>query len=105
MVAMVLRVAWELGRPSWDALLDAVPPGVDMNRLETDLSSVVGVAAVYDLHVRALNSQGAELVAKLYAHPGADHAAILASANAFLRERYGIVHATLQIETAPLARP
>jgi len=101
MVLMVLRVAWELGRPSWDALLDAVPPGLDMNRLETDLSAISGVAAVYDLHVRTLNSRGAELVAKLYAEPGADSAAILASANAFLRERYGIVHATIQIETAP----
>ncbi len=101
MVVMVLRVAWELGRPSWDVLMDSVPRGVDMDRLEADLRSVPGVASVIDLHVRALNSLGAELSAKLYAHPGADSAAILAAANSFLRERYGIVHSTMQIETAP----
>jgi cobalt-zinc-cadmium efflux system protein len=103
MVLMVLRVAWELGRPAVDVLLDAVPAGLDMDRLEADLASAPGVAAVYDLHVRALNSAGAELVAKLYAKPGADQAAILASANAYLRERYGIVHATIQIEPLPAA--
>jgi cobalt-zinc-cadmium efflux system protein len=104
MVVMVLRVSWELGRPAWDVLLDSVPAGVDMDRLESDLRAVPGVAGVYDLHVRALNSQGAELAAKLYARPGADHAVILASANAFLRERYGVVHATIQIEPLPAAR-
>jgi cobalt-zinc-cadmium efflux system protein len=81
--------------------MDSVPSGVDMDRLESDLRAVPGVASVIDLHVRALNSLGAELAAKLYARPGADHAAILAAANAFLRERYGIVHSTIQIETAP----
>jgi cobalt-zinc-cadmium efflux system protein len=104
MVVMVLRVAWELGRPAWDVLLDAVPAGVDMDRLESDLRAVPGVAGVYDLHVRALNSRGAELAAKLYAAPGADYPVILASANAFLRERYGIVHATIQIEPLPGSR-
>jgi cobalt-zinc-cadmium efflux system protein len=104
MVVMVLRVAWELGRPAWDVLLDSVPRGVDMDRLESDLRAVTGVASVYDLHVRALNSQGAELNAKLYATPGTDHAVILASVNAFLRERYGIVHSTIQIEPLPSAK-
>jgi cobalt-zinc-cadmium efflux system protein len=72
-----------------------------MDKLESDLRAVPGVTSVVDLHVRALNSQGAELAAKLYAAPGADHAAILAAANSFLRERYGVVHSTIQIETAP----
>lgn len=105
MVVMVLRVSWELGRPAWDVLLDSVPRGVDMDRLENDLRAVTGVAGVYDLHVRALNSQGAELNAKLYARPGADHAVILASVNAFLRERYGVVHSTIQIEPLPSVKP
>jgi cobalt-zinc-cadmium efflux system protein len=101
LVVMVLRVAWELGRPSWDVLMDSVPSGLDMDRLESDLRAVRGVASVIDLHVRTLNSMGAELSAKLYAEPGADHAAILADSSVFLRERYGIVHSTIQIETAP----
>lgn len=104
MVAMVLRVAWELGRPAWDVLLDSVPRGLDMDKLESDLAAVPGVASVVDLHVRALNSQGAELTAKLYVQPGADRDAVLASASAFLRERYGIVHATIQLEARPAAR-
>jgi cobalt-zinc-cadmium efflux system protein len=104
MVVMVLRVAWELGRPAWDVLLDSVPAGVDMDRLETDLGALPGVASVYDLHVRTLNSRGAELAAKIYTRPGADHAAILASANALVKESYGVVHATIQLEPAPAAR-
>jgi cobalt-zinc-cadmium efflux system protein len=104
LVVMILRVAWELGKPAWNALLDAVPPGLDMDALETDLRGLPGVAGVYDLHVRSLNSQGADLAAKLYARPGADRDAILAEAGKFLRERYGIVHATIQVEAAPAAR-
>ena len=104
LVLLVLRVAWALGRPAWNVLIDSAPAGLDMDRLESDLAVLPGVASVYDLHVRALNSLGAELAAKLYVRPGADHAAILASANAFLRERYGIVHSTIQIEPMPPAR-
>lgn len=100
-VFLILKVAWELGKPAWDVLLDAVPAGVSLDRLEADLLEVPGVAAVYDLHVRSLTSSAAELSAKLYAKPGADHAVILASSRAFLKERYGIVHSTIQIEPVP----
>ncbi|MDX6770097.1 MAG: cation diffusion facilitator family transporter, partial [Elusimicrobiota bacterium] len=99
-IFLILRTAWELGVPAWNVLMDAVPPGLDLDKLEADLLSVPGVAGVHDLHVRMLNGVNAELAAKATVAAGADRDAVLAALQALLRERYKIAHATIQLEAA-----
>lgn len=97
-VALILRTAWELGKPAWDVLMDAVPPGLDLDDLERDFVSVAGVTGVYDLHVRMLNGSSAELSAKVFVSADADRDAVLRSLQALLREKHKITHATIQLE-------
>lgn len=100
-VILIVKTAWELGKPAWDVLIDAVPAGADLDRIEADLLAIPGAAVVKDLHVWALNSQTTALTATVFIRPGADHDEVLASAKALLREKHGIRHLTVQVETLP----
>ena len=100
-VALIAKTAWGLGKPAWDVLIDAVPEGTDLDRIETDLLASPGAAVVKDLHVWALNSQMTALTATVYIRAGASHDAVLASARSLLREKHGIRHATVQVQTIP----
>lgn len=97
-VVLILRTAWELGRPAWNVLMDAVPPGLSLDQLELDFLSVPGVVGVHDLHVRMLNGSSFELAAKATIGRDADHDTVLAALQTLLRERYKITHATIQLE-------
>jgi cobalt-zinc-cadmium efflux system protein len=39
-VALIAKTAWGLGKPAWDVLLDAVPAGTDLDRIEADLLAI-----------------------------------------------------------------
>lgn len=99
-VYLILHTAWELGTPAWNVLMDAVPPGMDLDALERDFTAVPGVTGVYDLHVRLLNGSSAELAAKALVRDGADRDAVLAELQKMLREKHKITHATIQLERA-----
>lgn len=100
-VLMIAKTAWSLGKPAWNTLIDAVPEGVDLDRVEADLLAIPGAAGVKDLHVWALNSQTTALTATVFIRPGSDHDAVLASAKAMLREKHQIRKVTVQVETLP----
>ncbi len=97
-VALIIKTSWELGRPSWNILIDAVPEGINLDKVEADLLAVPGAAGVRDLHVWALNSTLTALTATVFVKPGVDHDAALAAAKAAV-EKHGIRRATVQIET------
>lgn len=103
-VAMIVKTGWELGKPAWDVLIDAVPRGADLDRIEADLLAIPGAAVVKDLHVWALNSRTMALTATVFIRPGAGHDEVLVSAKTLLREKHGIRHATVQVETIPGSR-
>src|SRR2546421_3416251 len=53
--------AWRIVRETTDILLEAVPKGIDMPQLVTDMKGVVGVQDVHDLHVWGITSGMAAL--------------------------------------------
>ncbi|HEY3599733.1 MAG TPA: cation transporter, partial [Paraburkholderia sp.] len=78
--------------------LDAVPPGVDLQRIRDYLAAQPGVIDVHDLHVWALSTTGNALSAHLVmpaGHPG-DQA--VDTIVAVLREEFQMLHATLQVD-------
>jgi cobalt-zinc-cadmium efflux system protein len=97
---LILWNAWGIVRESVDVLLEGTPRGVDMEALVTDLRGVAGVRGVHDLHVWSLTPQMRALSAHLLTDdiPVSAGAAIQQRANEILHTRYGIAHATLQLE-------
>ena len=100
-VAIALFVAVRatvLGREVLAVLGQHAPAGVDPDAVATDLESLPGVGGVHDLHLWTLTSGMHVATAHLVAGP-IDREAVLAGAHALLRERHGIDHATVQVET------
>lgn len=100
-VGVILWGTWGLLKDSLNLALDAAPAGVDVEAVRAGLLALPGVGAVHDLHVWGLSTTRAALTAHLV-HDRADGAALLAEAHEMIRARFGIGHATLQLESAPL---
>ncbi|CAB3781159.1 cation diffusion facilitator family transporter [Paraburkholderia fynbosensis] len=97
-VAVVVAGTWSLLRDSLRLALDAVPPGIDAQRIREYLAAQPGVVDVHDLHVWALSTTGNALSAHLVmpaGHPGDESLDHIVSA---LRERFSMQHATLQVD-------
>ena len=95
---VILLGTWGLFRESLDLALDAVPPGIDPQAVHEYLSGLPGVTAVHDLHIWALGTTETAFTAHLVVPDGADHDALLATLSRELHDRFGIEHATVQIE-------
>ena len=93
-VPRALRLAGQALR----ILVQAAPPGTDIDALRADLAAVDGVVDVHDLHVWTLTSDMDVASVHLMVGTATDHHQVLDQARDVLRERYGIGHATLQVE-------
>jgi cobalt-zinc-cadmium efflux system protein len=78
--------------------MDAVPGGVAHDEVQDYLASVPGVLEVHDLHIWGLSTTDTALTAHLVCVDEAGDRR-LHELTAALRDRFGIGHATLQIET------
>jgi cobalt-zinc-cadmium efflux system protein len=97
-VAVIVIGAWGLLREAVDMALDAAPRGADLTRIEDFLRGSPGVVEVHDLHVWALSTTETALTAHLV-RPESDGLEQFRCAVAqALQSRFGVRHATLQIE-------
>ncbi|MGH3665982.1 MAG: cation diffusion facilitator family transporter [Egibacteraceae bacterium] len=96
----VLPRAWRLGRQALRILVQAAPPDVSLDAVHTDLARLDGVVDVHDVHVWTLTSAMEVASAHLMVRVDADSHAVLDRARVLLAERYGVDHATLQVEPA-----
>lgn len=93
----ILPRTWRLGSQAVRILVQAAPPGTDLDAIETALAHLHGVVDVHDLHVWTLTSEMEVASAHLMVRAGTDGHAVLDQARALLRD-HRIDHATLQIE-------
>jgi cobalt-zinc-cadmium efflux system protein len=99
-VAVIVVGTWGLLRESIDMALDAAPRGTDLGRIEDFLRDSPGVTEVHDLHVWAMSTTETALTAHLV-RPESDGIDQFRSGLAqALKNRFGVRHATLQIEHA-----
>jgi cobalt-zinc-cadmium efflux system protein len=105
LAAAILWSTWGLAKDSVNLALDAVPAGIDPLEVDAALRSLEGVVEVHDLHIWGMSTTDVALTAHLIrpCHGGED--ALLASATQLLRERFGIAHATLQVEQGLAIHP
>lgn len=94
----LVRGTWPFLRETLDGLLDAVPHGQDLSRIESDLVGVPGVASVHDLHLWPLGGERAALTVHLVHADGQDPSRILENALDVLHHGHPLVHATVQVE-------
>lgn len=97
-VLLILRSAWIVVRESGHILLEGTPTGVDAARIGAALRSVPGVTDVHHVHAWSLTGERKLLTLHAVVEDDADHTATLSAIDRVLRERFGINHATVQIE-------
>ena len=95
---VILLSTWRLLRDSLDLALDKVPAGVDAERVQAFLAGLPGVTDVHDLHIWPLSTTTTAMTAHLVRPQGNIEDAFLRRACQDLERRFGIGHATLQIE-------
>ncbi|MEZ5994988.1 MAG: cation diffusion facilitator family transporter [Hyphomonadaceae bacterium] len=96
-VLLILWSTWGLLRESLDLALDAAPAHIDVGAVRAYLEALPGVTAVHDLHIWAMSAAKPALTAHLV-RPEGSCDDLLAEASAALMQRFGISHATLQVE-------
>ena len=99
-VIVILIGTWGLLKDSVSLAIDAAPAHIDVEAVRAALSALPGVRAVHDLHVWGLSTTEAALTVHVV-HDRVDAAALLAEAQALARDKFGIRHTTLQLETGP----
>jgi cobalt-zinc-cadmium efflux system protein len=95
----ILPRTWGLLRSVVDVLLEATPSGVDVADMQQVLESVPGVQSVHDLHVWTITSGFVAMSGHVTAR-GRSSEDVLHDLQAVVRSRFGIQHATLQVESA-----
>lgn len=102
-VVVILFATWGLLRESLDMVFDAVPPDIDPVEVERYFESLPGVFDVHDLHIWPLSTTQTALTVHLVMPEGRLDDRLLYRINVELRERWGIGHATVQIERGNVA--
>ncbi len=99
---LVIPRAWTLLRQSADILLESAPAGLDPEKVETAALEVEGVMALHDVHVWSIGPAFPALSAHVELADVTCTEHILTDLATLFRERFGIVHVTLQPETPAL---
>lgn len=96
--AVIAVGAFGLLRESFSAAMDAVPRAIDPAQVQAFLEAEPGVAAVHHLHIWSLGAGEIAMTAHLVRPSVDDHDAFLDALVHALDARFGINHATLQVE-------
>ena len=100
-VAVIAVGTWGLLREAVSLVLDHVPAGIEEGAVQSYLASLPGISEVHDLHIWGLSTTESALTVHLV-HAGQEDTNLPATrpheVAAELRKRFGIGHATVQME-------
>jgi cobalt-zinc-cadmium efflux system protein len=96
--ALIVAASWRLVRDAVHILLEGSPRGMDVPTLIDRVLAVRGVSGIHDLHVWTLTSGYPALSAHVVCGHAEEREMLLARVNRLLREEFGILHTTIQLE-------
>lgn len=103
---LIFRSGWALTRESADVLLESVPVGFDVRRIEGELvGKVPGLAGIHHVHVWTLTGEKPMVTLHAVLATGADRRETLKGIHERLRTQLDVEHVTVQIEEGPCEAP
>ena len=98
-ISVVIVVGtWGLLRDSVRLALQAVPEGIEIERVRSYLTGIPGVTEVHDLHVWGMSTTDTALTAHVVMPQGHPGDAFVAGITEHLQKQFNICHATIQVE-------
>ena len=97
---LIVFSSWRLIQESFQILMEGAPGHLRSDDMVASLASIPDVVKVHDFHVWTVSPGWISLSVHLVVVRTADSASILSEAQTRLFERFGIEHATIQIESA-----
>ena len=97
-----VAIVWGTWGLLWESLhmsMNAVPRGISIADVRGYLEKLPGVASVHDLHIWAMSTTETALTVHLVCNGGQTGDGFLVDAAHELEHRFGIHHATIQIES------
>ncbi len=101
---LVVWSAWHLLKETVGVLMEGTPAHIDLDKVRDTLACLPGVCGVHDLHVWTITSGMEALSAHLVVVEEASTTTVLRQVQTALHDRFGIHHATVQIEPEPCAQ-
>lgn len=100
--AIIFTGGAKIMRESYLILMEAVPDGFDLEQIRTDIRQIEGVEDVHDMHLWAISTDHYSLSAHVFVSEHIQPLCVILAVNEMLKEKYGIEHATIQVEHAML---
>lgn len=95
---LIIYSSWRLLKESVAVLMEIAPRAIDVDQVRQTILQSPGVLDVHDLHVWTITSGMDSLSAHVVIADGQAPEAVLRRLRDALRQRFGIAHATLQLE-------
>ena len=99
--AVIVAGTWGLLRDSVRLALDAVPEGIEIDRVRSYLAGLPGVTELHDLHIWGMSTTETALTVHLVIPKGHPGDPFVASVCQHIRDTFNIGHTTIQVETDP----
>jgi len=100
---LIFRSGWQLTRESAHVLLEGTPGTFNAAEVQVELTSLSGVAGIHHVHAWSLTGEAAIVTLHADLSEGADRQQTLGAIVERLRLRFGVEHATVQIEEGECA--
>jgi cobalt-zinc-cadmium efflux system protein len=98
---LIVRSGWLLLRRAAHILLEGAPDWLEVDELRAAVTAAMpAIRDIHNVHAWMLTSERSLITLHADVAPGADHQAALSAIRTVLHERFGITHATIQVETA-----
>lgn len=96
---ILLRSAWQLTKDSSHILLEGAPRHIDVEAVAHDLETLEGVVDIHHAHAWSLDEKQPMMTLHAKIAEGASGPDVVARIKARLKERHGVAHATVEVET------
>ena len=96
--AVIFAGGAKIIRESYLILMETVPDQFDLDAIRQEIKEIKGVEDVHEMHLWTVTSNHYSLTAHVFIHNVHEPLSIISDISEMLKDKYGIIHSTIQLE-------